>query len=65
MKSLNLIESFVRRKTPGYEVQLKVFAFSTDELIRNAKEQNTDGATLAFTQMTVSCVNCHKEIRKY
>jgi cytochrome c556 len=64
MKGLNTIESFVRQRPEGYRTQLKTFQFSVDELIRHAEDDNLDGATLAFTQMTISCVNCHKELRK-
>lgn len=63
MKGLSRIEGFVRSKTEGYRTQLKTFEFATSELIRNSEQENLDGATLAFTQMTISCVNCHKELR--
>ena len=63
MKGLSRIEGFVRGKTEGYRTHLKTFEFSTSELIRNSAHKNLDGATLAFTQMTISCVNCHKELR--
>jgi len=63
MKGLNKIEFFVRQKPEGYRTQLKSFQFSVDQLVRAADEGNLDGATLAFTQMTISCVNCHKELR--
>ena len=64
MKGLNKLEFFIRQKPEGYRTQLKTFEFSVTELVRNAEEKNIDGATLAFTQMTISCVNCHKEVRK-
>lgn len=64
MKGLNKIEFFVRQRPEGYRTHLKSFQFSVDQLVRAADEANLDGATLAFTQMTVSCVNCHKELRK-
>ncbi len=64
MQGLNKIEFFVRQKPEGYRTQLKSFQFSVNELVRNAEDENIDGATLAFTQMTISCVNCHKEVRK-
>ena len=64
MQGLNKIEFFVRQKPEGYRTQLKSFQFSVNELVRNAQDKNIDGATLAFTQMTISCVNCHKEVRK-
>jgi hypothetical protein len=64
MKGLNTLEFFIRQKPEGYRTQLKTFEFSVNELVRNAEGKNLDGATLAFTQMTISCVNCHKELRK-
>lgn len=64
MQGLNKIEFFVRQKPEGYRTQLKSFQFSVNELVRSAEDENIDGATLAFTQMTISCVNCHKEVRK-
>ena len=35
----------------------------TDELVKKARERNTDGATLAYVRLTVNCVNCHKYVR--
>jgi len=64
MRNLSTIEGFVRRQTPGYMTQLKMFEEATDEMIRQAKRDNLDGAALAFTQLTVSCVNCHKRLRE-
>ncbi len=64
MKGLNRIESFVRGKTEGYRTQLKTFEFAVNELLRNSESKNLDGATLAFTQLTINCVSCHKELRK-
>jgi hypothetical protein len=42
---------------------LRLFEFADRELIRAAREENLYGATLAFTQLTISCVNCHKIVR--
>ena len=64
MRALSTIEGFVRRQTPGYKTQLHIFEESTDEIIRQAKRSNVDGAALAFTQLTISCVNCHKFLRE-
>ncbi len=63
MKGLNKLEYFVRRKPDGYRTQLKVFQSAVDHLAEAAEAENLDGATLAFTQMTISCVNCHKQLR--
>jgi hypothetical protein len=34
-----------------------------DDLSKNAKDKNIDGATLAYLRLTMSCVNCHKYVR--
>ena len=33
------------------------------KLIRAASDKNLEAATLAYTQLTISCVNCHKLVR--
>jgi hypothetical protein len=63
MRSLSKIEGFIRGQTPGYRTQLQIFEESADEIVRQAKNDNVEGATLAFTQLTISCVNCHKQLR--
>ncbi|MFO0820084.1 MAG: hypothetical protein U1A77_19195 [Pirellulales bacterium] len=64
MKALSRIEGFVRGRTPGYRTQLQIFQDATEELLRQAEKENVDGASLAFTQLTISCVNCHKQLRE-
>ena len=51
------------RQTPEYELFTTEFRRAAAELSRAASEKNIDGATLAYTQMTVSCVSCHKCMR--
>ena len=63
MRGLSKIEAFVRSRTPGYRTQLDIFMEANAEIIRQASDDNVDGAALAFTQMTISCVNCHKQLR--
>ena len=64
MKGLNHVEDFVRSRNTAYATQLHVFEFATNELVRHAEDKNIDGCSMAFTQMTISCVNCHKQLRK-
>jgi len=52
-----------RASRPEYRTQLRLFEFADRELIRAAAEKNLDAATLAYNQLTVSCVNCHKIVR--
>lgn len=63
MKVLSRAEHFVRSKPESYRIQLKLFRFANDELMKSAQSKNIESATLAFNQLTVSCVNCHKIIR--
>jgi hypothetical protein len=63
MRKLSSVEGFIRGRTPGYRTQLHFFEESADEIIRQAKKDNVEGTALAFTQLTISCVNCHKQLR--
>jgi hypothetical protein len=63
MENLNRIELFIRGRNDDYRTQLRAFQFANRELIRAADAKNLDRATLAFQQMTLSCVNCHKQLR--
>ena len=64
MRNLSKIEGFIRRPTAGYAAQLQIFDEAAAEIFRQANRDNLDGAALAFTQLTVSCVNCHKRLRE-
>jgi len=63
MRNLNKVEAFIRGRTPGYRLQLQIFEESLDEIIRQAQKDNVEGAALGFAQLTISCVNCHKQLR--
>ncbi len=65
MRGLNRFERFVRGRWDGYAEQLQTFQQANDELIKQARKANVEGATLAFTQMTISCVTCHKKLREH
>jgi hypothetical protein len=65
-QSMNLmehLEKWARADRPEYQTQLRLFEFADRELIRAASAKNLEAATLAYTQLTVSCVNCHKLVR--
>lgn len=65
MKGLGKIETFVRGRTPGYKTQMQIFQEANDELLRQAQRESADGAALAFTQLTITCINCHKQLREH
>ena len=50
-------------ESAAYRTQNQVFWFTAGTLVLAAKDKNIDGATLSYTQMTLSCVNCHKVLR--
>ncbi len=64
MRLLGRIEGFVRSKNESYRVQLRTFDMANQELVRQAKRHNAEGAALAFNQLTTSCVACHVMLRE-
>ena len=51
-------------KTPMYEVHTNNFRRAAETIIQKAKDKNLDGATLAYVDMTVTCVRCHQHCRE-
>jgi len=60
---LNALEKWERSDMPEYKRQLGFFEFANRELIRQASEKNLDGAMLAYHQLTISCMQCHRVVR--
>ena len=52
------------RQVPEYELFLNEFRRNGEELMKAGQQKNLDAASLAYVQMTLSCVNCHKFIRQ-
>jgi hypothetical protein len=46
-----------------YVVLTTEFQRSCDDLLKQAKARNIDGATLAYLKLTMTCVQCHKFVR--
>lgn len=51
------------RTTPDYQRLSEDFLRQTEALRRAAEKKSADAATVAYFQMTVSCVNCHRHLR--
>ena len=51
-------------KTPQYEVHSNEFRRTAQTMVQKAREKNIDGATLAYMDMTMNCVKCHKYVRE-
>lgn len=63
MRFLSKVEGWVRKGKTGYKEQLQAFDFANAEIERYAKAKNLEGATMAFQQLTISCVSCHALLR--
>ena len=63
LSKLSQAAAWRARETPQYEVFSGEFRRHADALAKAAKERNLDAASLAYVQMTLSCVNCHKYMR--
>jgi hypothetical protein len=50
--------------SPDYVRYSEEFQRLTQELIKAANQKNIDSATLAYVQLTMNCVNCHKHVRE-
>ncbi len=50
-------------QTPEYLQQSQDFRRTADALTDAAKKKNLDGAALAYVELTMKCINCHKYVR--
>jgi hypothetical protein len=65
MKRLIRLESLARHDdSEEYKRQLRLFQRTVDMLAQEAEEEYLDGAALAYTHMALSCVNCHRHLRR-
>ena len=50
--------------TPRYDLHANSFQRAAETVIEKAKAKNIDGATLAYVDMTLTCVRCHQHTRE-
>lgn len=50
-------------QTPEYRRRSDEFRRTADNIAKAAQKKNIDGATLAYVEMTLQCVSCHRAIR--
>jgi hypothetical protein len=55
---------WVAFKTPRYELHSNEFRRAAETIARKAKDKNIDGVTLAYMDLTMSCVRCHQHVRE-
>jgi cytochrome c556 len=60
---LTLEEQWNVLTTEQYVRQSRAFREAADSLTDAAKAKNLDAASLAYVEMTLSCVKCHKLLR--
>ncbi|MBY0524552.1 MAG: hypothetical protein K2R98_14200 [Gemmataceae bacterium] len=51
-------------KSPQYELYSNEFRRNAETLVQQAKNKNTDGMALAYVELTLNCVKCHKHVRE-
>jgi hypothetical protein len=51
-------------KTPQYELYSNEFRRNAETMVKEAKAKNIDGVTLAYVDLTLTCVKCHKHVRE-
>ncbi len=64
LRTLGKIEGFVRRQDTTYSRYQQQFDSALLDVANQARNHNVEGATLAFNQLTTSCVICHKRLRQ-
>jgi hypothetical protein len=51
-------------QTAKYKMHSNEFRRAAETISRKAKDKNIDGVTLAYMDMTMSCVRCHQHVRE-
>jgi cytochrome c556 len=68
-KALKLLSQAAEWEVPTIPNATDYVAFTTDfqriadDLAKQAKAKNIDGATMAYMKLTMNCVECHKFVR--
>jgi len=63
LKKMSMESGWNVQTTPDYLKLSAEFRESTDRLRVAAEAKNIDGVTLAYFEVTLNCVRCHKYIR--
>jgi hypothetical protein len=51
-------------KTPEYDLFTNEFRRRAGEMVEAAGKKNVDAAAIAYVEMTMTCVRCHKYVRE-
>lgn len=61
---LSRMDQWLVYKTPRYELHSNEFRRAAENIVQKATEKNIDGVTLAYFDLTMSCVRCHQHVRE-
>jgi hypothetical protein len=50
--------------SPEYLQASREFRVTTERLREQGRKKNLDGATLAYFEVTLNCIRCHKQLRQ-
>lgn len=65
MNQFGRLERWAHVKNEDYQTHMQAFDQANRDLIRQAGDENLEGVTLAFFQLTTSCANCHRVVRDH
>ena len=66
LKRLSMAAEWEAPSIPNVQEYLQFttdFRRNADDLQKSARAKDLDGATLAYTRLTINCVECHKYVR--
>lgn len=63
LAALSQAAGWQARQTPEYKQLTPEFRRHAEALQKAAKEENVDAASVAWFQLTISCVNCQRHMR--
>lgn len=63
LKALSQSAGWQYRQTAEYQRHTGDFTRQAEALVKAAERKNLDAATVAYFQMTASCVACHRHLR--
>jgi cytochrome c556 len=50
--------------SPEYLKMSREFRETTERLREQGRQKNLDGATIAYFEVTLNCIRCHKQLRQ-
>lgn len=63
LKAISQSADWQHRKSAEYQRHTGDFTRQAEALVKAAERKNVDAATVAYFQLTVSCVSCHRHLR--